>query len=401
MKSRRKILINSYDMCIGGVERSLIGLLSSLDYSAYDVDLLLFRHVGELMDYLPDTGYRLLPEISACATIRQSIGQVIRRRHYNIAAARLYAKLHAGRQERKRRSAAAPAFAKQYALEYSVPFMPALEKKYDVAVSYLWPHNYVIQKVQAEKKIGWVHTDYSRIELDHPADLKNWERLDQIVAVSDSTAANFLQIYPSLGKKVQVIENIIIPELIWQQARGDVSEEMPDNGAWKILTVGRFGYAKGFDTAVEACRLLAARRVTATWYLIGYGNDESLLRRLIAENNLEEKCVILGKKTNPYPYMRACDLYVQPSRFEGKAVSVTEAQILHKPVLITDFPSARSQLRDGYDGYIVANSPANVADGIIRLIEDNALRERLIENTCQQYYFSMESIERFNNLIMS
>ena len=74
---------------------------------------------------------------------------------------------------------------------------------------------------------------------------------------------------------------------------------------------------------------------------------EEELKELIAQNNLEDSFILLGKKTNPYPYMKACDLYVQPSRYEGKAVTVTEAKILGKPILITNYPTARSQIEDG------------------------------------------------------
>ena len=67
------------------------------------------------------------------------------------------------------------------------------------------------------------------------------------------------------------------------------------------------------------------------WYVVGYGGYEGRIKGIIAQNKLEDSFILLGKKTNPYTYIKACDLYVQPSRYEGKAVTVTEAKILGKP----------------------------------------------------------------------
>lgn len=86
--------------------------------------------------------------------------------------------------------------------------------------------------------------------------------------------------------------------------------------------------------------------------MVGYGGDEEIIRKLIEENNFQESFILLGKKFNPYPYMKKCDLYVQPSRYEGKAVTVGEAQILGKPVMITNYTTAKSQVKEDFDGYI-------------------------------------------------
>ena len=75
--------------------------------------------------------------------------------------------------------------------------------------------------------------------------------------------------------------------------------------------------------------------IDVCWYVVGYGGDELLIRKAIAETGMEKHFVLVGKQINPYPYIKACDIYVQPSRYEGKAVTVREAQILGKSVAIT------------------------------------------------------------------
>jgi glycosyltransferase involved in cell wall biosynthesis len=132
--------------------------------------------------------------------------------------------------------------------------------------------------------------------------------------------------------------------------------------------------------------------------LIGFGGDESLIRANISEAGLEDQVIILGKKINPYPYMKACDIYVQPSRYEGKAVTVREAQILGKPVLITNFPTAKSQLEDGVDGMICPLSIDGVVDGIKTLIYDKELREKLVSTAAARNYSNRTEIKKIYSL---
>ena len=99
--------------------------------------------------------------------------------------------------------------------------------------------------------------------------------------------------------------------------------------------------------------------------MIGFGSDEALIFEKIKESGMESHVIVLGKKSNPYPYMKACDLYVQPSRYEGNCVSVHEAQVLGKPVVITNYATAQSQLHHNEDGVIVPLDNAGCAEGIV------------------------------------
>ena len=135
------------------------------------------------------------------------------------------------------------------------------------------------------------------------------------------------------------------------------------------------------------------------WYLIGFGPDEPLIRERITEAGMEERVIVLGKKENPYPYLNACDLYVQPSRYEGKAVTVREAQMLGKPVVITRYPTSGSQLEDGVDGVIVPLDNEGCANGIISLLLDRKKMKRF-SKTCQQRdYSNSTEIEKLYQLM--
>ena len=175
--------------------------------------------------------------------------------------------------------------------------------------------------------------------------------------------------------------------------------DMSSDGSVLILSVGRFCDAKNFDNVPDICRRLVADGLDVTWYLIGYGGDEPLIRQKIAKAGMQDRVIILGKKDNPYPYMRACGLYVQPSRYEGKAVTVREAQLLGKPVVITDYVTSGSQLEDGVDGLIVPMDNAGCAAGIAALLRDPARMQRLSENCAKRDYTNGAEVEKIYALM--
>ena len=133
----------------------------------------------------------------------------------------------------------------------------------------------------------------------------------------------------------------------------------------KLLSIGRFTHAKNYDNVPDIARRIVADHGIddLRWYIIGFGGDEQLIRRNIDRAGMQEHVVLLGKKSNPYPYIKACDLYVQPSRYEGKSVTVREAQILCKPVVVTNYPTAHSQINDGVGRQRPAASPRQLSRG--------------------------------------
>jgi glycosyltransferase involved in cell wall biosynthesis len=398
---KKKILIASFDLAIGGVERSLIGLLNSIDYQKFDVDLMLFKHEGEFLSLLPE-GPNLLPEDSIYSTFRKSIAQIVQEGHYTIAISRVIAK-YLSVVKGKLKKVEEPGYLTiQYGWELSRPFLPKLEKEYDLAIGFLWPHHFIGEKVKAKRKVGWIHTDYSNIHVDKKSEDKMWRNLDQIIAVSEDCSKTFLELFPDYKERTMVIENILSPSFVKQQSEVEVSEEINrQQGKTIIVSVGRLSHAKGFDNAIRACKQLVEKGYNIAWYIVGYGPLENELRKLIDELKLNEHFFLIGKKTNPYPYIKACDIYVQPSRYEGKAVTIREAQILGKPVVITNFPTAKSQAQDGVDALIVPLGVDGVVKGIQSLIEDSTLGERLSRNVNSSDYGNEQEIEKIYSLINS
>ena len=366
---KKKILITSFDMEIGGVERSLASMLSNFDYEHYQVDLHLHSHTGPLMDLI-DHRVTLLPEKQSCKTFRKGVKDTLLSGFPVLATKRLIARLKADQLANKGSSNDASYYQFQQIWNTCYRNVEQINTEYDVAISYLWPHHFTAFNVTAKIKFAWIHTDYSIIDIDIEKDLQVWQQFDYIVSISDACTDSFLKIYPSLKDRVIVIENITNPEYVKSMAQKPLEKAL-SNG-FNLVSVGRLCHAKAFDRAVEVLAELDDRGYKdINWYIVGDGGDKELIESKIKKFKLEDRFILLGSTKNPYPYMNAADIYLQPSRYEGKAVTVSEALILEKSVIITNYSTATSQINDGVNGVICNQSIIDIADSIISLYENN------------------------------
>lgn len=392
----QNVLIVSHTMEIGGAEKALLGLLSVFDYTKYNVDLFLYHHEGELMQFIPKE-VNLLPENKSYASLAKPIGQVIKNKAFGTLLGRYRGKNAANEYIVRNHIKDGSYVFIDYSHRYTKHFMPKISgKEYDAVISFLTPHYFAAQKVKAKKRIAWIHTDYSYIEIDVASELEMWSAYDTIVSISDKVTEAFLKKFPELEDRIVLVENIHPADFIKEQAdEFDVSDEMPDDGYIKLLSVGRFSDAKNFDNVPDIC----SRLENVKWYIIGYGPDEELIRRKINEAGMQERVILLGKKVNPYPYFKACDFYVQPSRYEGNAVTVNEALILGKKVAITNYATAASQIDNGVDGVIVPLENEKCAAALGEFIADTALQEKIVNNVINSDYSKAEGYKKIIEIL--
>lgn len=373
------------EMELGGIERSLIGLLDAINYDQYYVDVFLYGHHGPLFGHINKNAH-LLPESRELAYLRESLLQKILHGSFYAASQRIMA---AGRGE------PIEDMVRRVVLRKA----PQQNKTYDLALGFFRPFDYIKEKVCARKKVGWVHTDYTSISTDYKRLAADYEGLDIIAAVSADTARGFVSLFPQYKDRTVVIENILSKQSVTDESLREIPIGMiSDPSVTKLLSVGRFAPPKNFDNIPEICSLLIEKGMNIRWYIIGYGGDEPLIRRKIAEHGMEEYVIILGEKENPYPYIKACDLYVQPSRYEGKAVTVREAQMLGKPVVITDYPTAHSQLEDGVDGIIVPLDNEGCAEAISALLQEPDKMQTLAGSCIGRDYSNRGELEKIYRL---
>lgn len=375
---KKRLFIAIHYLEIGGAERSLIGLLNALDYSKYDVDLFVYEHRGEFMKLIPKEVH-LLPEIKSYAAIEKPITAALKEGQIGIVLARLCSKLQYAIYKRKHHPKEGSGVF-QYVASCVGLVLPSLKHfgEYDIAISFLTPHNVVRDKVNAKRKYAWIHTDYTTISVNVQKELPVWIAFDKLFAVSEGVKNTFVQVFPSLRDKVEVFENILSTAFIREQASAFSPNFTSLNEGISFLSVGRYTEAKNFDNVPFICKLLIEKGLKFKWFIIGFGGDENLIRSNIEKSGMQDTCILLGKKENPYPYMKACDFYVQPSRYEGKAVTVREAQILCKPVIITNYATSTAQVIDGVDGVIVSQGNEQIAEGIYSFVQNKALQEQIL-----------------------
>lgn len=287
----------------------------------------------------------------------------------------------------------------QYTARYLLPLLPEIPGEYDLGVMFLGVADPLIHKVKAQNKVDWCHTDYDTLYPNKEMDCKTYEAVDHVVFVSDACRQKMARFYPALLDKTQVIENVLGERLLLQQAEVSVNDMPRLDDGYILLSIGRFSNAKNFDNVPGICKSLLGKGLAVKWYIIGYGGDEPLIRQRIAEAHMEDHVILLGKKENPYPYIKACDLYVQPSRYEGKCVTVREAQMLGKPVVITRYATSSSQLEDGVDGVIVPMDNEGCAEGIAALLRDPEKMRQLSDNCKARDYSNAQEVEKLYQLL--
>lgn len=396
---KKNILILMPSMFIGGAERSLIGLLDSIDYTKYNIDLFLNRHEGEFLNLIPKK-VNLLPPIDAYTNFDRPIKDVLFSKNFKYGIARLKAKVDM-RKNIKLGNEHNVWSSLQFISNRLTPLLPNIDKEYDLAINFLGIADVLGQKVKAKNKLAWIHTDYTKLVPNKKLDMDTYSKVDYVVTVSKDCENQFLSVYPMLKNKSLVVENILSEKFIKEQADKKITEDKFDinNDQIKLVSIGRFTDAKNFDNIPQICKYILEKGIDVKWYIIGFGGDETLIKQKIKEFDMEQHVVILGKKENPYPYIKVCDIYVQPSRYEGKAVAVREAQILNKPVVITNFETSKSQLTDGFDGVIVPMDNKGCAEGICNLIKDKELQQKLIENTKITDYTNKQELEKIYALL--
>ena len=384
----KKILFIMSNLNCGGAEKALVSLLKTIDYSQYEVDLLLFRHEGIFLKQMPEE-VNILPEpfgykyydMSSIKAIKEllkqvRIGDAIRR----IKAIFIY------------KSEKDTYRCGQKVWPYVSKMFGKLNKKYDVAIGYLEnnPIYYCVDNVDAKKKIGFIHNDYDKLGLNPIGDRIYFNKLDNIVTVSEECAEVLKNRFPENKDKVRVMYNIVSPSIINEMAKEKIDI---NNAEINLVTVGRLNYQKGYDMAIEACKKLVEKGYDIKWNVLGEGEERGNLESLIKKYKLQDRFILLGIKENPYPYVRNADIYVQTSRFEGKSIAIDEAKILNKPILVTNFTTVRDQISDGVNGLIVDMDVDSIVEGLESLIKDSNLRNRLKNNLASEELGTEKEIE--------
>lgn len=395
MKKSMLFVIDSLDCA--GAEKSLVSLLSMLDYSRYSVDLMLFAHGNALEELVPNEVNILKPLTYTSFTklnIKESVIYALSKHEFGMLTSRAK---YSARIRRKKYSNPQKAMLFWQSVSSAIESNP---KIYDFAISYAQgvPTYYVAEKVNAKSKFAWVNVSYRLNQKEMKFQKKFYDQYNKIVAVSDSTKEDFLESFPNYVNKVNVIYDINNPHFISKVAGIGNGYEDSFDGI-RILTIGRLANQKGYDIALEACRKLKEMGINFRWYVLGKGPLKEEIEEFIEEYGLRENFRLLGVDANPYPYIHNADIYVQTSRFEGFGIAIAEARMLNIPVVTTRFDAVYNQMKDGENGLVVDMNAESVSEGILKLVNDNELKQHIIDYLQTEQKGNIEEVKKFYQLI--
>ena len=384
---------------VGGVEKSLVNLLNMIDYKKYSVDLLLFQRKGAFLKQIPGE-VNLIEEPNVKILFQSALYTIFHDKKSLHNTKLLFIRCFASVIEKLR--------WKQYDqirlhrwIDFYSKNIPNNSNGYDVAVAYSGGETayYIIDKVNAGRKVYYFHSDYSKIDIDAELEGKYVNQADIIVTISDVCKQSLDHLFPKKKDVIVVLSNLSSQKLIWQLAKDYFpSEFQVDRKKIKIVSVGRLDRVKGFDMAVEAANILKQSGIDFCWIIVGEGVERKNLEKQIKKYGLENQLILVGLKENPYPYILNADLLIQTSHLEGKSVVLDEAKILKTPAIITNYNSAHDQINDGIDGLIVDMSAEGIADGILLCAKDmrkiKQFSDAIVINK------SIECIDEYMNILM-
>lgn len=368
---KKKIAIVTRRLIAGGIEKSLISMLRQLDKEKFEVTVFVMGSGGEFEKFIP-SWVEIINIYGEENSVKDKILNSIKKLHL-IDAAKIpyiYYKVSKARPGKEQE-------------DYLNRLVKPSEKEYDIAIAYHVPASYpvifVAEKLNAKKKIAWIHSDVEvyKNELDNY--IKYYESFDRIVCVSKYGKKKFDMQYPYLSNKTEVIYNIVDINEIIERSNEKIKLEFNSNYI-NLLTVGRLTEQKGYDLIPYVVSKLKEKRVKFKWHIIGEGELRSKLEKQIISLNLQEDIILLGSLDNPYPYFKNCDIYVQPSRHEGYCITLAEARIFNKPIVTTNFVGALEQITNNETGLVVSFNISELVTAIYKLITNKELRIKFSNN---------------------
>lgn len=388
----KNILFVIDSLTCGGAEKSLVSLLNNIDYSKYNVDLLLFKRGGEFEKFLPSKVNLL--EIPDYFKFLNGKYKGKKKNKINYGAYRLKTSLSL----RINNIGNKKIHSEQIVYKSIRNILKPLDKKYDIAVAYNqgFPTYFVSEKVKAYKKLAWINCNYIKTMYDKDLDNRFYNNIDKIVVVSQFIYDSISQMKYGYKYKMKIILDIVDPKLIMKMAVEEEAKELDKEDNFKILTVGRLASVKGYDLAVKAANLLKENKFKFKWFIIGEGPERKEIEELIESYGLKNEVILLGAKSNPYPYMKNCDLYVQTSRKEGFGLTVMEAKILKNVVVATNFDTINELITDNFDGVVVDKDERSIYEGIKQLINNTSFYDEIKKNVDKlKPYSSIKEIDKF------
>ncbi|MBR3720463.1 MAG: glycosyltransferase [Clostridia bacterium] len=360
----RKIIFGITGLTLGGAERVLVDIANELS-STFDITILTLYGKGEFEEELSEN-------IKLVNMIDKSYDEL--------------------------------SFIEKLAVSFKILFRKKslykkyINNKYDTEIAFLeGPITRLFSvksngKVRVSKKIAWVHNDIRQVfgnglkaKIKGKLDKKCYEQYDTIVFVANDNQEQFEEFY-NIKKNKMVIPNYISSKRVIEKSEANFGNVFSKDKV-NFLTVARLASQKAIDRLIRVHSELMYDGHDHKFFVIGDGPERENLKDLINTLNVKDSFILLGKKDNPYPYIKNCDIFALLSYYEGLPMTVLEAKILEKPILITD-----TAAREGVVGYDKSYITDNSDEGVYKGIEDCLKLLPQWNNTPNQKYTENYSI---------
>ena len=386
-------------MMIGGSTTSLLSILNEINYDAYEVDLICLDLKGALYEMIPEKVSHVYAalETGKSARIKKMLNPIT---DFYAVYSRTVAKI----LSRKYSYGGVKA---QIMNRETARISKRLDKHYDVAIAFIetWATEYVGKYVNADKKYAWFHLDYIGSKFCPLLDKHTYDSFDGIILVSNQCKENFNKLFPQYKEKTMLIENILTDKYIRARATQFMQNDIiHEDGVLQLITTCRIDFAhKGLDRAAKmlakAINEVGEVTIKVKWHIFGDGADLAELREIVKQNNLIDVVYLYGAKKNPLPWVAAADIFLLPSRYEGKPMAVTEAQMLGIPPFVTNYASALEQIENGVDGIVVDNSDEGLLKGFVQLLRGEIDVQKLKTNVQSKNYSNLKELEKIYEFI--
>lgn len=397
-----KILFVINTLGRAGAEMALLELLRKLEKTKYEIHLYVMLRQGELITQIPKN-VKILNSNYANCSVLSARGRI------ELAKTVWSSFFRNGRILKKTGILAVNLMdmIKRHCVQADKLFWrilseggETLTEQYDLAVAYLEGAStyFVADYVKAVKKAAFLHIDYGKAGYTRTMDRGCYQAFDRIFAVSGEVRDRFLEIYPEYRSQMQIFHNMINQERVRTLSK-ESGGFVDKFSGFRILTVGRLTRQKAYDLAIQALYLLKKENIPVRWYVLGEGDQRSILEKQCDALGLKDDFILLGAVDNPYPFYRQCDLYVHATRYEGKSIAIQEAQILGCAILASDCSGNREQIQEGMDGRFCQLTPEGIAFGIRELLKDPQQRERLGKAAAMRTMDDTEDLQRLLELL--
>lgn len=372
----------------GGVTKSLLSLLNTIDKEEYNVSILIGSYLGKSDTDVP-AGVQILKNntLSLLTEGVRGLPKLIKKGHFLLALGSILRIILS-------------TINKGWAGWWLSRLMPSIDKEeYDLIVDYNGQHMlyYMIDKLRGKHKVTFFHSDYRKWPYYYAMDKKYFEKADAIFTISETCVQSLQELFPEVANKVKLMENISNPRTIEQKSLEHI--DFKRKHQYMLLSLGHICKNKGSDIALEVAVQLKNKGIDFEWFFAGSISKDMDYAHHVEQLDLKDNIRFLGPVENPYPYIKEADIFVHLSRFEGKSIALDEAKILCKPIVVTNFSSVHDQFEDGVNASICEMNVDSATQHILELLHDKNLQDKYIQYLKNHISDNTQEVHKLLNYI--